>query len=59
GRVESDLPNLEESKDEKRYGRYNARIGTGGLRISIRYVNGNVSLTKAEKPSAAAKVATK
>jgi len=59
GRVESDLPNLEESKDEKRYGRYSARIGTGGLRISIRYVNGNVSLTKAEKPSAAAKVATK
>ncbi|HKC86866.1 MAG TPA: DUF4097 family beta strand repeat-containing protein [Blastocatellia bacterium] len=59
GRVESDLPNLEESKDEKRYGRYSARIGTGGTRISIRYVNGNVSLTKAEKPSAAAKVATK
>src|SRR5262249_7393586 len=28
GRVESDLPNLQESKDEKRYGRYNARIGT-------------------------------
>src|SRR5262245_55718983 len=59
GRVESDLPNLEESKDEKRYGRYSARIGTGGPRISIRYVNGNVSLTKAEKPNAAAKVATK
>jgi hypothetical protein len=59
GRVESDLPNLEESKDEKRYGRYSARIGTGGPRISIRNVNGNVSLTKAEKPSAAAKVATK
>ena len=52
GRVESDLPNLEESKDEKRYGRYNARIGTGGSHISIRGVNGNVSLTKAEKPVA-------
>jgi Putative adhesin len=49
GRVESDLPNLEESKDEKRYGRYSARIGTGGSHISIRGVNGNVSLTKAEK----------
>jgi putative adhesin len=49
GRVESDLPNLEESKDEKRHGRYSARIGTGGPRISIRGVNGNVSLTKAEK----------
>jgi hypothetical protein len=52
GRVESDLPNLEESKDEKRYGRYSARIGTGGSHISIRGVNGNVSLTKAEKPVA-------
>jgi len=52
GRVESDLPNLEESKDEKRYGRYNARIGTGGSHISIRGVNGNVSLTKADKPVA-------
>ena len=49
GRVESDLPNFEESKDEKRYGRYSARIGTGGPRIWIRGVNGNVSLTKAEK----------
>jgi hypothetical protein len=49
GRVESDLPNLEENKDEKRYGRYSARIGTGGSHISIRGVNGNVSLTKAEK----------
>ena len=60
GRVESDLPNLQESKDEKRYGRYSARIGTGGPQISIRGVNGNVSLTKAEKQSAtAAKAVTK
>ncbi|HKQ77809.1 MAG TPA: hypothetical protein VJ810_29195 [Blastocatellia bacterium] len=60
GRVESDLPNLQESKDEKRYGRYNARIGTGGPRIGIRGVNGNVFLTKAEKQGAAtAKAATK
>src|SRR5215831_13107505 len=59
GRVESDLPNLQESKEEKRYGRYSARIGTGGPQIQIRGVNGNVSLMKTEKPSAAAKVATK
>jgi hypothetical protein len=52
GRVECDLPNLEESKDEKRYGRYNARIGTGGPQIGIRGVNGNVFLTKAEKSGA-------
>jgi hypothetical protein len=52
GKVESDLPNLEERKGEKRYGRYEARIGTGGAEIAIRGVNGNVYLTKAEKPSA-------
>lgn len=52
GRVESDLPNLEESKAERRHGRYSARIGTGGPHISIRGVNGNVSLMKAEKPAA-------
>jgi hypothetical protein len=60
GRVESDLPNLQESKDERRYGHYNARIGNGGPRIEIRGVNGNVLLTKAEKQSATtAKAATK
>ena len=59
GRVESDLPNLQESRDEKRHGRYSARIGTGGPRISIRGVNGNVSLTKAENSNAAAKVSPK
>ncbi|MGH9835693.1 MAG: hypothetical protein ACRD9Y_21960 [Blastocatellia bacterium] len=53
GKVESDLPNLEERKGEKRYGRYEARIGTGGAQIAIRGVNGNVYLTKAEKQSAA------
>jgi hypothetical protein len=52
GKVESDLPNVEERKGEKRYGRYEARIGTGGAEIAIRGVNGNVYLTKAEKPSA-------
>ena len=58
GRVESDLTNLQESKDEKRYGRYNARIGTGGAHIGIRGVNGNVFLTKAEKQSASTAKAT-
>jgi len=59
GRVESDLPNLQENRDEKRYGRYSARIGTGGPNISIRGVNGNVSLTKVENSAPAAKVSTK
>ena len=53
GRVEHDLLNLQENKDEKRYGRYSARIGTGGPHIGIRGVNGNVLLTKAEKQGAA------
>jgi Putative adhesin len=60
GRIEPDLPNLQENKDERRYGRYSARIGTGGPNIEIRGVNGNVTLMKAEKPSATtAKAATK
>jgi hypothetical protein len=60
GRVESDLPNLEERKGEKRYGRYEARIGTGGAPITIRGVNGNVYLMKAEDSGAAtAKASTK
>ena len=58
GRVESDLPNYQESKDEKRYGRYNARIGAGGPHIGISRVNGNVFLTKAEKQSASTAKAT-
>jgi hypothetical protein len=58
GKVESDLPNVEERKGEKRYGRYEARIGTGGAEIGIRGVNGNVYLTKAEKPSATTAKAT-
>lgn len=59
GRVESDLPNLEESKAERRHGRYSARIGTGGPHIEIRGVNGNVSLMKAEKSTADATKAAK
>jgi len=58
GRVESDLPNVEENKEEKRYGRYNARIGTGGPHIGIRGVNGNVFLTKADKQGATTAKAT-
>ncbi len=59
GRVESDLPGLQENKDERRHGRYSARIGTGGPHIGIRGVNGNVFLMKAEKPNATAKVEPK
>lgn len=51
GKVESDLPNLEERKGEKLYGRYEARIGAGGAEIAIKGVNGNVYLMKAEKQS--------
>jgi hypothetical protein len=54
GRVESDLPNVQENKDERRHGRYSARIGTGGPQIEIVGVNGNILLTKAEKQSATA-----
>jgi DUF4097 and DUF4098 domain-containing protein YvlB len=55
GRVESDLPNLQEDKEaRRRHGQYNARIGTGGPQIEIRNVNGNIFLTKAEKQGAAA-----
>jgi hypothetical protein len=49
GRVESELPNTEVRKGEKRFGRYEARIGTGGAQIAIRGVNGNVRLMKSEK----------
>lgn len=61
GRVESDLPNLQEDKDERRHGhgRYSARIGTGGPNIGIRSVNGNVFLMKAEKSNATATVSAK
>jgi hypothetical protein len=61
GRVESDLPNLQEDKDESRrgHGRYSARIGTGGPNIGIRGVNGNVFLMKAEKSNATATVSAK
>ncbi|MBO0858527.1 MAG: DUF4097 family beta strand repeat protein [Chloracidobacterium sp.] len=52
GRVESDLPNYQENKDERRYGRYSAHIGSGGPQIEIHSVNGNIFLTKAEKQGA-------
>lgn len=59
GRVDSELPNLKESKDEKRHGHYSARIGTGGPQIEIRSFNGNISLARAEKPNPSSKVAVK
>jgi Putative adhesin len=49
GKVEADLPNVE-VRGDRGYGRYSARIGSGGARIEIRGVNGNVHLSKAEKP---------
>ncbi len=59
GRVEADLPNVEAKPDERRHGRYEARIGGGGAPIEIRGVNGNVYLSKADKPVAATAKAAK
>jgi hypothetical protein len=63
GRVDPELPNVDVRKGE-RYGAYNARIGSGGSRIEINGVNGNVYLGKAEKaggdsPKGAAKTNAK
>ncbi len=49
GKVEADLPDVEVKQGERRYGRYEARIGAGGAEINIRGVNGNVKLLKSEK----------
>lgn len=57
GRIEPDLPNVEVRKSEG-FGVYNARIGSGGARIKVRGVNGNVYLNKAEKISADASRST-
>ncbi len=48
GRVEPEFPNVEVRKGE-RYGSYSARIGSGGPRIEVNGVNGNVYLGRAEK----------
>jgi DUF4097 and DUF4098 domain-containing protein YvlB len=52
GNVEPDLPGVAQKEEEPRRGRMRARIGSGGTRIEISGVNGNVKLMKAEKQGA-------
>lgn len=52
GNVEPDLPGVAPKEEEPRRGRMRARIGSGGTRIEISGVNGNVKLMKAEKQGA-------
>jgi hypothetical protein len=49
GEMQPELPGVVNKDDEQRYGRTRARIGSGGTRIEISGVNGNVKLMKAEK----------
>src|SRR5262249_60423097 len=46
GRGDSDLPNLEEEKEEKRYGREKALLGAGGPQNQIRRATGKVAVIK-------------
>lgn len=49
GKIDADLPNVENREAEARRGRVRYRIGTGGTRIDLSGINGNVHLVKAEK----------
>jgi hypothetical protein len=49
GEVKPDLPNVEVQSGESNIGFYKARIGSGGIRVRINGVNGNVFLGRAEK----------
>ena len=44
GRIVSDLPNV--SIDKSRHGNYSARIGSGGVGISAKGINGNIRFTR-------------
>lgn len=46
GRVVSDLPNVAIDKDRR--GRYSARIGSGGVGITAKGINGNVRFTRTD-----------
>jgi DUF4097 and DUF4098 domain-containing protein YvlB len=61
GQVNADLPDVQnKNNDEPGRGRYRARIGSGGTQIRVNGINGNVNLSKAQRPAAnAAKVASK
>lgn len=44
GRIVSDLPNV--SIDKSKHGKYSARIGSGGVGISAKGINGNIRFTR-------------
>lgn len=52
GEVQPDLPNVEVQSSESMVGSYKARVGSGGVRIRVEGVNGNVYLEKANSPEA-------
>ncbi len=49
GNVDADLPNVTHDEKEPRRGRINARIGTGGTKIELHGINGNIRMAKADK----------
>ena len=55
GRVVSDLPNVE--IDKNKHGSYSARIGTGGVGITAKGINGNVRFTRGAMEAAPAEAA--
>lgn len=52
GNVKSEISEVTVQKEN--WSNYSARIGKGGPEISIKGINGNVRLTRADRPSAAA-----
>ena len=52
GNVKSDISDVTVQKEN--WSNYSARIGKGGPEISIKGINGNVRLTRADRTSAAA-----
>jgi hypothetical protein len=50
GSVSSDLPNI--SIDKSKRGTYWARIGSGGIGITAKGINGNIRLTRSAAPAA-------
>ncbi|MGH9799307.1 MAG: hypothetical protein ACRD82_03005 [Blastocatellia bacterium] len=60
GRVNTEFPNAENLPEKSERGRLEARIGSGGTKIRIGGINGNVNFLKAGKaPAPPAKVASK
>jgi Putative adhesin len=51
GNVRSDIPDVNVDREE-RGSRFSARIGNGGVPISISAINGNVRLTRPDNPAA-------